>query len=117
MMFYDQLNFDDQCTFLAFIGYSLNWCIYEASTQNVKQASKLDFNDLKNAKKSELYESCDRRLKSFIDNLTTKDRGDVNRENFKSNIYENILKARNGKYTSDVGAKEHMVVYLLSGKS
>lgn len=37
--------------------------------------------------------------------------------NFKSNAYENILKARNGKFISEAGIKEHMVTYLASGKS
>ena len=37
--------------------------------------------------------------------------------NFKSNAYENILKARNSKFVCTIGMKEHMVVYLSSGKS
>ena len=40
-----------------------------------------------------------------------------NNLNYKSNVYENILKARNSKYVSKVGLKEHMVTYLSSNKS
>ena len=37
--------------------------------------------------------------------------------NFKSNVYENILKARNQYYCSKTGLKEYMVSYLASGKA
>ena len=118
MMFYEELEFNDQCSLLAFIGDSLNQSIYEASSKNIKPASTLNLDDLKNAKKSDLYDSCDQRVKYFIDNLTKKSkRNSKSSTNFKSNIYENILKSRNDRYTSPVGIKEHMVVYLSSGKS
>ena len=55
---------------LAFIGDSLNQSIYEASSKNIKHASTLNLDDLKIAKKSDFYDSCDPRVKSFIDNLT-----------------------------------------------
>ena len=34
---------------------------------------------------------------------------------YKANVYENLLNAR--KYVIDIGSKEHMVIYLASGKS
>ena len=37
--------------------------------------------------------------------------------NFKYNAVENIFKARNAKYVSDIGLKEHMVSYLSSEKA
>ena len=117
MLLYDELGFNEQCDLLAFQGYSLNKEIYEASKQNDKAAYNLNLNDLKTSKKSEFYENCDGRLKSFIDNLTNKEQYENDNLNFKSNIYENILKARNNKFTSKVGLKEHMVVYLASGKA
>ena len=54
----------------------------------------------------------------FIDALTAR-KVYTNNEcvNFKYNAYENILKARNSKFVSDVGLKEHMVSYLSSGKA
>ena len=52
------------------------------------------------------------RLKAFIDSLTTNFFYNNEDINFKSNVYENILKSRNHKYVSKVGLKEHMVVYL-----
>ena len=36
---------------------------------------------------------------------------------FNYNAYDNLLKARNSKYVSSVGLKEHIVAYLSSGKS
>ena len=44
-------------------------------------------------------------------------RDDNDNVNFKYNAYENILKARNSYFISDVGLKEHMVSYLSSGKA
>ena len=57
------------------------------------------------------------RLKAFIDSLTTKTVYNNEDINFKSNVYENILKSRNHMYVSKVGLNEHMVAYLSSGKS
>ena len=56
MMFYEQLEFDDQCLLLAFIGDSLNQSIYEASSKNIKHASTLKLDDLKIAKKSDFHD-------------------------------------------------------------
>ena len=72
MMFYEELAFNDQCALLAFIGDSLNQNIYEASTKNIKNASTLNLDDLKVASKSDFYDTCDQRVKYFIDNLTKK---------------------------------------------
>ena len=65
----------------------------------------------------DLYNKCDERLQSFIDALTARLKSDHENINFKANIYDNILKARNSKYFSPSGVKEHMVSYLSSGKS
>ena len=68
--------------------------------------------------KKEFYQTCDIRLKNFIDSLTAKKINDnADCVNYKYNVYENVLKARNSKFVSDVGVKEHMVSYLSSSKS
>ena len=77
---------------------------------------------MQNLSKSELYNNCNERLRCFIDSLTVKKFSKFNQStndnlNFKSNAYENILKARNSKFVWMIGMKEHMVVYLSSGKS
>ena len=112
MIIYHKLDIDDQCKLLAYIGHGLNQSLYKSSKQNVKPAMMLNLNDLKKVTKSEFYATCDRRLQSFIDNLTHKARYSNDDDNFKTNIFENMLKARNQKYASEVGIKEHMVVYL-----
>ena len=121
-MFYGGLSFKGQCDLFNFLGYSLNEDIYKLSTENNKYAKYLSIDDLKNSSKSELYNNCDGRLKFFIDALTERKKSKLNQStndnlNFKSNAYENILKARNSKFLCTLGMKEHMVVYLSSGKS
>ena len=116
MIFYDQLSLDGQEDFFAYLGNCLNDDMYKASTTTGRNLSDMNLEDLKEAKKCEFYHKCDKRLKSFLDHLTKKQYHDEN-VNFKSNVYENILKARNSKYVSKVGLKEHMVTYLASGKS
>ena len=91
--------------------------IFIREQQTIKNIQKLSIKDLKNATKDKLYGECDERLKNFIDCLTERKITANDNIAFKSNIYENILKARNNKYVSVVGLKEHMVVYLASGKS
>ena len=88
-----------------------------SSKEGDKNAYELNLDDLKADSKSEFYGKCDKRLKSFIDKLTDRAVYKTENYNFKSNIYENMLKARNSKFTSKTGLKEHMVVYLASGKS
>ena len=52
-------------------------------------------------------ENVTKRLKSFIDKLTDRAVYKTEHYNFKSNIYENMLKAKNSKLTSKTGLKEH----------
>ena len=49
--------------------------------------------------------------------MTQKKTNNIDSTNFKSNIVENILRARCSKYISEPELKEHMVMYLASGKS
>ena len=117
MMSFSQLDYEEQCDFFAFQGHSLNQELYAASKEGDKNAYEINLEDLKTATKSEFYGKCDKRLKSFIDKLTDRAVYKAENSNFKSNIYENMLKARNIKFTSKTGLKEHVVVYLASGKS
>ena len=118
-MFYSDLDIDQQSDVFSFLGYSLNDDVYEASNKCEKLAKDLNILDLNNSTKKAFYENCDIRLKSFIDTLTKRKKAsnEIDITNYKSNIYENILKARNTKFVSIVGLKEHMVAYLSSGKS
>ena len=116
-MLYSYLDTEQQSDLFSFLGSSLNDIMYRASTDKKIKARDLTLEDLKTANKEEFYNSCDMRLKAFIDSLTTKTVYNNEDINFKSNVYENILKSRNHKYVSKVGLKEHMVAYLSSGKS
>ena len=80
---------------------------------NEKFAKGFDIEYLIPANKTVFYNSCDDRLKCFIDALTARNMNSNDDLNFKSNVYENMLKARNSKFVSEIGIKEHM----LSGKS
>ena len=118
MLFYDDLEFHEQCDFFSFLGHSLNEVVYNATKNLQIRHSDFNLDDLKTANKKQFYKASDKRLQSFIDNLTQKKQQSDNENiNFKSNIVENILKARCKNYVSEAGLKEHMVSYLASGKS
>ena len=46
MMFYNDLTFNEQSDYFAFLGHCLNKDIYEAFTNNGKTSSDLNFDDL-----------------------------------------------------------------------
>ena len=110
-------NIEQQSDLFSFLGCSLNDIMYRASTDKSIKARDLTLEDLKTANKVEFYNACDIRLKAFIDSLTAKTVYNNEDTNFKSNVYENLLKSRNHKFVSTVGLKEHMVAHLSSGKS
>ena len=117
-LFYGDFDNDQQADTLALLGDSLNEIMYEASKNTANHAKDLDLDKLCATNKKEFYQTCDIRLKNFIDSLTAKKVNDnTDCVNYKYNVYENILKARNSKFVSDVGVKEHMVSYLSSNKS
>lgn len=91
----------------------MNALIYKALNVNEKFAKDFDIEYLIPANKTVFYNSCDDRLKCSIDALTARNTNSNDDLNFKSNVYENMLKARNSKFVSEIGIKEHM----LSGKS
>ena len=99
------------------LGNSLNEDLYKASKQCDVIGKDLNLEDLKKSSKGDFFKSCDVRIKSFINCITERKTSTCDNENFRSNVYENLLKARNSKFNSVVGVKENMVVYLSSGKS
>ena len=115
--FYEDLSLEGQSDMLGLLGMSLNRDLYKSSKENNTFSKDLDLEQLKRASKVTFYESCDIRLKNFIAYITECERSTSENVNFKSNVYENLLKARNSKFNCSVGVKEHMVAYLASGKS
>ena len=116
-MFISNMQLAAQSDVFSLLGNLLNQEMYCASKDIEKNAQDITIYDLKAANKVDLYNKCDKRLQSFIDALTARLKSEHENINFKSNIYDNILKARNSKYFSPSGVKEHMVSYLSSGKS
>ena len=102
---------------LFFLGDALNQEIYEETVKSERRTEDITLFDLKAASKEEFYEKCEKRLKCFLDALTAKKKSENDNINFKSNVIENICKARNSKFVSEVGLKETMVSNLASGKS
>ena len=116
-LLYNDLSFHQQCDMFSFLGNSLNEAVYKNSLKKSKSGLDINIEDLKIAGKMEFYDECDVRIKNFIDNLTSKKRSNNENMNYKANVWENILKARNSKFLSETGVKEHMINYLASGKS
>ena len=114
----EDFNMTHQSEIFALLGNSLNKTVYEASRRHENE-EEANLKNLQNINKENFYAECDVRLTSFIDAITAKQNINIKENNlyFKSNVYENILKARNTKYVSKVGLKEHMVTYLSSNKS
>ena len=111
------MDLNQQSDLFSFLGDSLNENIFKVTTDNFKNAKDLYIEELKLANKKEFYSKCDNRLKSFIEWLTARKVYSNECINFKYNAYENLLKARNSKFVSEIGLKEHMVTYLSSGKA
>ena len=112
--FYSDINIQGQCDIFALLQSALNEDLYIASKQKDKNDRDLNLEDLKKSQKETLYSLCDVSLQSFINNITERKISLNDNENFKCNVYENLLKARNSKFNSIVGIKEHMVAYLAS---
>ena len=122
-----KLTLRQQTSVCSYVGSLLNSSLLYQSNL-MPTAKDLTLNDLKTCPKSEFYSQCDGRLIAFLDSITkktgkTRQTSSATKEekdtivNFKSNAYENILKARNLKCVTIPGIREHLVVYLSSGKS
>ena len=81
---------------------------------NTKYTKKLTLSELLIVNKSDLLTKCDPRLKSFLKSATEKKkyRSKNDKESPLSNIFENILKARNSNFFSASKLKEHLVTSL-----
>ena len=122
-----KLTLRQQNSVCSYVGSLLNSSLLYQSNV-MPTAKELTLNDLKTCPKSEFYSQCDGRLIAYLDSITkktgkTRQTSSATKEekdtivNFKSNAYENILKARNLKCVTIPGIIEHLVVYLSSGKS
>ena len=107
--FYEDLSLEGQSDMFGFLGISLNRELFNASKACNAISKDLNLEELKKASKDKFYESCDSRLKNFIDYITENEHYRTENINFKSNIYENLSKARNVKFNCAVEVKEHMV--------
>ena len=78
---------------------------------NTKYTKKLTLSELLIVNKSDLLTKCDPRLKSFLKSATEKKkyRSKNDEESPLSNIFENILKARNSNCFSASKLKEHLI--------
>ena len=71
-LFYGDFDNAQQADTLALLGNSLNESMYEASKNTSNHAKDLDLDKLSATNKKEFYQTCDIRLKNFIDSLTAK---------------------------------------------
>ena len=70
--------------------------------------------------RTDSFEACDERLKVFLEAATAKKKREGNVQRTKvqlSSVYDSLLKARNSKYVSLNGLKEHLICYISSGRS
>ena len=72
LMFYNELSFEGQCDLFTLLGKELNEVLYNASKQSQISSTELNLENLKKSSKSDFYNSCDDRLKSFIDSITDR---------------------------------------------
>ena len=82
-MFYSNMNTSQQCDLFSFLGNSLNEIVYNATTKK-RAAIDLTLEDLKVANKVDLYNSCDIRIKCFIDKICALKRSQVENINYKA---------------------------------
>ena len=86
LMFYNELSFEGQCDLFTLLGKELNGVLYNASKQSQISSTGLNLESLKSSNKSDFYNSCDNRLKSFIDSITDLPQNSFDNINWKSNI-------------------------------
>ena len=108
-----------QTTFFEILGEILNPSLYEASEDN-KRIGEKSIEDLMTVNRTDSFEACDERLKVFLEAATAKKKREGNVQRTKvqlSSVYDSLLKARNSKYVSLNGLKEHLICYISSGRS
>ena len=65
-MFYNHLQYEEQCDVFSFLGDALNQEIYEESVKSERRTEDITLFDLKAASKEEFYQKCE---KSHIHNI------------------------------------------------
>ena len=119
--FFFSLNPDAQCELFQLFGKAMNQPLLEVSEKFRYKAKNFCFQDLSCASKRSFLDQCDKRILSFIDGLTERTykykqyQHDTLNEKF--NIYDNLLKARNFNYVSDVSVREGIIAFISSSKS
>ena len=102
-----------QNTFYEILGGFLNKPLYHASEDN-RRIGDRSIEDLMTVNRSDSFEACDERLKAFLEAAASKtkykstEESNIQRTKVQlSNVYDSLLKARNSKYVSLNGLKEH----------
>ena len=119
--FFSSLNLDEQCDLFRLFGKTMNHTVLELSEKLRYKTKEFCFQDLSSVSKNTFLDQCDQRILSFIDGLTEKSnkynkyQHDIFNEKF--NIYDNLLKARNHNYVSDVSMREGIIAFISSSKS
>ena len=116
-----KMSKDNQTHVYKQLGESLNRVLYDEVDRI--SAKTLSLVELQHFDKEEYYASIDSRIVTFIDALTEKKGNKRSQDpqasntNFKMNAIENLIKARDSKFVSVSGLREHMVTYMSSGRS
>ena len=115
----ENLDQENQEAFFESLGALFNQDLFKASLSASPNTKELTISELLNVHQSDLFAECDPRLKSFLKSATEKKkyRSNNDKESSLSNVFENILKARNSKFVSASGLKEHLIAYISSGKN
>ena len=117
--FSKKLEHNLQCNLFSLFGNMFNNIIYEESVKELNKVKGSTVKDLIHVTKKEKYESIDKRLQCFIDEMTKKNghRSTIHdNTNYKYNVLENIMKSRNNNYVSQIGISENIICHFGSNK-
>ena len=115
----ESMPMQSQIEIYSFLGKTFNKHVWTESNQHVP--SDIDIPKLMEITKTDKLNDADLRIKAFLEGLTHKTqkynfyKGD--NANDLANCWDSILKARNKKYVSLAGLKEHIVCYISSNKN
>ena len=101
-----------QNTFYEILGGFLNKPLYHASEDN-RRIGDRSIEDLMTVNRSDSFEASASKTK-----YKSTEESNIQRTKVQlSNVYDSLLKARNSKYVSLNGLKEHIICYISSGRS
>ena len=118
MSFYNKMNLQQQTEFFGLLGNEFNSSLFNISEQT--SVRNMNMQDLCEMKKLDYYNQFDPRLLKFIETACMKTflrREHKSNLDYKINVLENMVKARNFNYVSKIGARQAMVTYMKSDKS